>query len=180
MKTCTKCRISKSLAEFYFLPSRNGYQARCKACTKASVIAWNKANPELAYAREMRYRRSHRKQYAKTAAAWYLKNKKRNHDNAAAWYQKNPHKGAAKRAKYRASQFLATPKWINEFFVSEAYALARLRTKVLGYPWHVDHIVPLKSEIVCGLHWEKNLQVIPGSRNSEKGNRFWPDMPSQP
>ena len=65
-----------------------------------------------------------------------------------------------------------------EFWVlQEAVSLARLRETVVGGRWHVDHIVPLKSKIVCGLHCSANLQVIPAIINSSKGNRVWPDMP---
>jgi hypothetical protein len=71
----------------------------------------------------------------------------------------------------------ATPAWANKFFITEAYHLAKLREKICGGKWHVDHIVPLKSAIVCGLHVENNLRVIPGAENSVKGNRHWPDMP---
>jgi 5-methylcytosine-specific restriction endonuclease McrA len=42
----------------------------------------------------------------------------------------------------------------------------------------VDHIVPLKSPLVCGLHVEHNLQVIPATQNRRKHNRVWPDMPA--
>ena len=62
--------------------------------------------------------------------------------------------------------------------IEEFYHLAQLRTKATGIVWHVDHIVPLQSPIVCGLHAETNLQVIPGVMNVGKGNRFWPDMPA--
>jgi hypothetical protein len=70
----------------------------------------------------------------------------------------------------------ATPAWANHFFIEEAYDLAQRRTKSTGIKWHVDHIVPLRSKRVCGLHVENNLQVIPARTNLEKGNRVWPSM----
>ena len=42
---------------------------------------------------------------------------------------------------------------------------------------HVDHIVPLQSALVCGLHCEANLEIIPGAANEAKKNYWWPDMP---
>jgi hypothetical protein len=79
-------------------------------------------------------------------------------------------------AKRRAAKFNATPTWANEFFIEEAYSLAQLRTKMFGFTWHVDHIVPLNGRTVCGLHTHDNLQVIPGAENLRKGNRTWPQM----
>lgn len=69
------------------------------------------------------------------------------------------------------------PAWANAFMLEEAYILARLRSMVTGYEWDVDHIVPLRSKLVCGLHAETNIQVIPAASNRAKGNRHWPDMP---
>jgi len=82
----------------------------------------------------------------------------------------------AYRAARRAKERRATPSWANAFFIHEAYELAALRTEMTGVEWHVDHIVPLQSKRVCGLHWEGNFQVIPAIENAAKGNRHWPDM----
>ncbi len=40
--------------------------------------------------------------------------------------------------------------------------------------FEVDHIVPVKGDMVCGLHVLSNLQVIPRVENRRKGNKFCP------
>lgn len=66
----------------------------------------------------------------------------------------------------------ATPSWANKFFISEAYHIAKVREKMLGGKWHVDHIIPLRGKTVCGLHVENNLQVIPAPINLRKHATF--------
>ena len=96
------------------------------------------------------------------------------------WERANRARVNAKTARRYAAKTLATPAWANEFFIEEAYDLAALRTRLTGIKWNVDHIVPLRSKVVCGLHVEHNLQVIPKSDNCRKSNRVWPDMPEAP
>jgi hypothetical protein len=60
---------------------------------------------------------------------------------------------------------------------SERKAIRLVYKKARQYGLHVDHIVPLKSDVVCGLHVWANLQLLAQSENSTKGNRHWPDMP---
>lgn len=178
MKLCKRCGLEKSDDNFYLNRSRGNLAYCCKPCTKKDVLEWNAKNPDKAKARELRYREKHRKEIAARTAAWYLKNKERNNKNTSRWYSENKDRGAEKSASYKATKMQATPKWANKFFIREAYHLARIRTKKLGFKWAVDHIVPLTSPLVCGLHVEHNLQIISTSANSIKGNRIWPDMPS--
>lgn len=69
------------------------------------------------------------------------------------------------------------PSWADHAAILKAYRLARLYTGFTGVKWHVDHIVPLNSPLVCGLHVHTNLQVIPASTNMDKRNLSWPDKP---
>ena len=69
----------------------------------------------------------------------------------------------------RAVKLRAIPKWADEKKIKEIYA-----NRPIGYD--VDHIVPLQSPFVCGLHWEGNLQYLPKKENQSKKNRYWPDM----
>ena len=95
----------------------------------------------------------------------------------SAWASANPHKGAGYARKRHAMKRQAVPKWADLWFIDEAYDIAAVRSTVTGIPWEVDHIVPLISPIVCGLHVIDNLRVIPRTQNRAKGNRQWPDMP---
>jgi len=105
-----------------------------------------------------------------------IENKDINNARALLWAKNNPSRANANNAKRRLIQQNVTPKWANQFFIQEIYDLAQLRTKATGFKWHVDHIVPLQSKLVCGLHVEHNLQVIPAIKNCSKGNHYWPDM----
>lgn len=60
---------------------------------------------------------------------------------------------------------------LTQFVTKEAHDLRKLRNKTTGVEWHVDHTVPLKGTIVCGLHIWNNLAVIPKVENLRKGNK---------
>lgn len=84
--------------------------------------------------------------------------------------------GARRRASVRMS-FKPFDKELFSLVEYEAYHLAVTREEETGIKWQVDHIVPINSHLVCGLHSEYNLAVIPKKENLSKGNRYWPDMP---
>lgn len=93
------------------------------------------------------------------------------------WTKFHPEMKAACNARYKARKRKAMPSWANKEAMDEFYKEAKRLTDETGILHHVDHIVPLKSDIVCGLHWEGNLQVLEAVANISKGNRIWPDMP---
>lgn len=83
----------------------------------------------------------------------------------------------AKVAMRRAMRLQATPAWADGDAILAFYAEANRLSIETGIVHHVDHMVPLTSKHVCGLHCEFNLQVLPGIENLRKHNRDWPDKP---
>lgn len=79
------------------------------------------------------------------------------------------------QAKRNASKVNATPQWLNKSQrkdIANIYAESALITAKTGIKHEVDHIVPLRSKVVCGLHVAWNLQVIEGYKNRVKNNYF--------
>jgi len=75
----------------------------------------------------------------------------------------------ARRRKHRE----ATPSWITRKQKSEIrhiYQVAITMTQTTGVQYVVDHIYPLRSEAVCGLHVPWNLQVMTQEENLKKSN----------
>ncbi len=91
--------------------------------------------------------------------------------------RQQPHKENARGTKRRALKIQATVAWADQSKIDRLYAEAQRLSELTGMIYHVDHIVPLNSAIVSGLHNEFNLQLLPGQDNLRKGNRHWPDMP---
>jgi hypothetical protein len=80
---------------------------------------------------------------------------------------------------YFSKLFDATPQWLSAEQQRQYHAIytraRRLRRQ--GQDVHVDHIVPLRHPLVCGLNVPWNLQIIGAGPNMSKGNNWWPGCP---
>lgn len=78
----------------------------------------------------------------------------------------------ARNAKREADKLKATPAWADLFAIGLIYQRARELTEQTGIPHEVDHVVPLRHPLVCGLHVEGNLQVLTAAANNKKNNTW--------
>jgi hypothetical protein len=80
-----------------------------------------------------------------------------------------------RRGRHGKAVRQATPPWASDEKIRAIYQRARNLTKSTGIAHHVDHIIPLRNDFVCGLHVEANLMPIPASVNIAKRNRWMPE-----
>lgn len=172
MKRCSMCQENKSATAFSKDASRrDGKKHQCKKCCAALSGRWKALNREHCLARMAAYRAANRTKMSALSRAWAKRNKDLVASYAVDWREKNRAHHNAYKAKRRAEKTQATPPWACAETMASFYAEA----SYLGR--EIDHIVPLKSPLVCGLHWEGNMQALTETENNSKGNRRWPDMP---
>lgn len=142
-KACKDCGLTKPLSDYYRHPRRlDGAIARCKPC------------------------------HNQLMKNWYVKNKERHNEINRQNYKKNPVKILAKTRLYQRHRRKAAVKWADKVAVQQYYILARYLSRETGIKWHVDHIIPLNHDKVCGLHTEHNLTFLPSSINLSKANKW--------
>lgn len=91
------------------------------------------------------------------------------------WKARNPELVQASANAWKRRARHATPKWLtpeHKIQIRAMYLAARDLTRRTGVKHVVDHIVPLRSEIVCGLHVPWNLQILTHTANCAKSNIF--------
>lgn len=193
-KVCTKCGVEKTIDCFNNKKNgKYGVRADCKSCVaeyrranKDRMTAYREAKKSSLAEKQKQYREANKdalslwgKQYYTERKEFIKKYREVRKEHIAIqkrlWQQNNPSKMKASNARRRAAKIQASPTWADQESVIGMYQLALLFNST-GINLHVDHIVPLNSDLVCGLHCESNLQLLPASDNISKGNRWWPDM----
>lgn len=182
--------------------ARDGRQYVCKDCACARTRQWNADNKEHASASSQKYYQKNKERTLVKNKQWVLKNPERAlsfgrkyragntekeserakryrslhtealKESTRRYHTENPGLKAAWDADRRAQKKSAMPPWVDRTAIAAVYREARKRTEETGIQWHVDHIVPLKNELVCGLHVAHNLQIITGTENMSKHNKF--------
>ena len=172
MKTCKSCNQAKTENYFYIGKSY------CKTCHKAKSRAWKESNPdrsrEISRASKTKARLENSDHINAQRRRWNEENPEKARESlrmaVKKWSRNNRDQMNAAGAKRKATKLQATPAWMNPEKVAEFYFAADFLGMVTGEWHHVDHVVPLQSEVVCGLHWEGNLQVLTAAENLKKSN----------
>lgn len=185
----TRKEAQETGSKYYFTgePCKHGHIAPRKtkgACVECLRVEWQQAAEKRAgYFREY----NQREDVKDTKHEWYKANKDkviaaaqtrpaeqlRAYRNA--WKENNKVQIRADTKARRRKHREATPKWLSRKQRSEIrqiYQIAITMTQTTGEQYVVDHIVPLRSDEVCGLHVPWNLRVITQEENLKKSNKL--------
>ena len=184
----TRAEAKETGATHYFtgVPCTRGHIALRKTkgvCVECMKEDWaidnekrkDKPKSEAAKAAGKRYYQKNREAVIARAAA-------RPHEEVKGYKQKykdaNPELYKALVSVRKRRHRAATPKWVGaeeKKAIRQLYLEAQHLTKLTGERYVVDHIYPLISEEVCGLHALRNLRIMTQAENLIKSNKM-PDL----
>jgi len=170
---CKRC--NETSPETNFKPDvryKRGFSSWCHACHRESNREWYLSNKEKQGKKSRLWRKENLEAARRISRKHHRGNAAERGKQHAEWARRNKGKRRATAAKRKAAQLQATPMWADMEKVQAIYKNAAAIQAYTGTPYHVDHIVPLQGENVCGLHWEGNLQIITATENMRKHNKW--------
>ena len=177
-RICRICNVEKLITEFNKHKTyKDGIDTSCKVCVRESKRKIWAADPERYRAYGKKYKQANKELISERNKKYVAENRETRVATMKKYRQKTPEKQAEYVRRRQSSKMQRTPSWLTEddiWMMREAYKLAKLRTEMFGFSWHVDHILPLQGETVSGLHVPSNLQVIPWLDNVRKHNKVNP------
>lgn len=176
MKVCRRCSAKKAANEFrHDTRYRDGLSSWCKQCFRENNSKWARENRERLTEKAASWRAHNPEAWRDTYRRFHNANREKRARDHAKWAKENRGKRNATSAAYKAAKLRATPPWANRAAIASIYEEAARIQAETGVRMHVDHIVPLQHDLVCGLHCQQNLQILPGSVNEAKRNKWSPE-----
>ena len=200
-KICTKCKISKPIAEFHKDKSRkDGYDLRCKSCRKER----HQNNKEANNVRSQQYYQDNLDKVKETRKKY----RENNPEKIKEWRENNPEKVKEIQKKYVSNRKKTDPLFklrhnirslIRTTIKNGGFTKRSKTHKILGCSfdefkihiekqftegmswdnhgeWHFDHITPISwaetEEEIIALNNYINFQPLWAEDNIIKGNRF--------
>lgn len=155
LKQCTKCSMWLVRNEEFYKRSNSfdGRESWCKSCKNKQTKKNYSKNKD---------------KHAKLTRQFY-----ENHKLEISQKFRDRYKNDPTFRKQRLVQFYlreertkrCTPKWVKPSDLTPFYEEARRKTNETGIPHHVDHIIPITHDKICGLNCPSNLRVITAEEN---------------
>lgn len=184
-RECSKCASYLPICEFSKHRGLNlGFNTSCKSC-KPSKEERKKHNVS-----RYKKRQENREEYLQDRRDYRLRNRDRLNEKERKHWELNKEKFKVKCKKWKKvnahicieyvyirnvtkKRTLNTLSPEQKSKVRELYKQCRkLNDAKDGTIYSVDHIIPLISKDVCGLHVPENLRILTKTDNSRKGNKF--------
>lgn len=180
MKVCSRCKETKEFSLFSKKKSsKDGFDNYCKICRNKITSDWKLDNKKLIDNYNSEYYKNNIESEKQRTLIWSTNNPEKvrisNRQACKKWAMSNKEMINTRAAKRRAQGLNATPSWLTKEHheqIAELYEICRMFKLYTGEEYHVDHIVPLQGESVCGLHVPWNLQVLPAKENLIKSNKI--------
>lgn len=168
-KNCTVCKKLLPTDSFYkHTKVKSGIRSECKTCSKKYTNRNSFSNCRICG--KLYQKKQQSVTCSKECAK--LNDKKVKARVVKEWSEKFPEKRSLGRQKRRTHKQAAEIYWADQEEIKNIYYKAKELSRTTGIQHHVDHIIPLINENVCGLHWEENLQILTNTENLRKNNRF--------
>jgi hypothetical protein len=161
-----KAAIKQYAAQYYEINKGtiNAYSALYRATNKESIKKYTAAHYKF-----------HKISVHTHNAQYYKTNKQSMNALSAQWRQQNPNRCAIQSSHRKFKLNRATPPWSEATEIKVLYLKRDEFRVAFDVPFEVDHIIPIDSDTVCGLHVLANLQLLDKSLNGSKHNKYQTD-----
>lgn len=181
MKTCIDCGENLPLSSYYKNKKmKDGHLNSCKDCRRTEDNKYKKRNRNILYRKTQQWKKNNTSKVKTYMVEYRNTNREAIKASNKAWIEENRERYRIIKnvcnAQRRANKKCAFVKWANKQAIHSIYKQSQELTLLTGIQHHVDHIVPLVSALVCGLHCEDNLRVITATENISKSNNLVEDI----
>lgn len=186
-KTCIKCNTTESKGWYFgnicrscrrkelrdtpsVLKARQDREYKklnpeCLTCSVTTSNRWYKDHTQCQSCLNKEYRSLNKEKIKLTYLRYKLNNKDKIKEARRKWRQLNAVKRRAEQKMRKNRKRTATLPYVDKKELKKIYMNCPQ-----GYT--VDHIIPLKHDLVCGLEVPWNLQYLTMSDNCKKHNKF--------